>query len=250
MVATMAQAVLRAADGARVTVDLPAQAGGLEWYGHTRMAGPGLLRAYDLAPAGQHKVIPGKILPGARREVRGRKGYDLVLYEAADRSRSCLVWAGPYNEATTWFAGPAPRSAVLDSITTSVRFRDSRQGATLTPRRGTGPGVRQYGTFVVGMGDRLVVMIRDARAARDGLPEWRGARLGDAEVWKERLDLDPATRAALAGTPFEWRYVYATGTAAYTVVFPTRPGRDETRGLAAGTVVDTVLTGIRVRWSD
>ncbi|MDF5755726.1 hypothetical protein [Spongiactinospora sp. TRM90649] len=246
MVATTARAVLRSADGARVTVDLPPAAGTLRWFGHTRMAGPRLLRAFDLAPVGQHAVIPKKILPGASPRVVTRRGHDLIVYEAADRSNSCLVWAGPYHEATTWFGGPAPRQDVLERITRSVRFRDAPEGANLGPRRGA--GIRQYGTIVAGMSKHLIVTIRDAGSAKPGLPEWRGAPLGEAEVWKERLDLDPAHHAALRGTPFEWRYIYATCTAAYTVIFPAHPAAPNIRAQSAGDAVDAVLAGIRVRW--
>ena len=97
-----------AADGSVVTLSVPAEAGAMRWFGATRVVGPAINRSFGLAQAGQHKVIPKKIFPGGRVQAFRRVGFDLVLYEASDRSDSCLVWAGPYNEVTTWFGGPAP----------------------------------------------------------------------------------------------------------------------------------------------
>ena len=95
--------------------------------------GPRLARQFFLAPAGEHRAIPAKILPGARQIRRSLRGYDAVVFEAADRSDSALVLAGPYNEATTWFGGPAPDAAGLDRLLRTFRFTDSANGATLVP---------------------------------------------------------------------------------------------------------------------
>jgi hypothetical protein len=233
----------RAADGARLTVDLPLEAGTLEWHGHTRIAAPGLLRAFSLAPAGHGKAVPTHIFPGGRAETFRRRGYDLRLYEAADRSNSCLIWAGPYHEATTWFNGPAPRQSVLNALVSAVAFADSPEGATMRPRV-------QAGTQVFGINDRVLVMASDARSARESLPGWQGATRGDMEVWKDALALDPEQKAALAGTPYEWRYTFATPTAVFTVMFP----KDGTEVGVAGdpqdqAMVEAVLGGVRVEWA-
>ncbi|WP_214413091.1 hypothetical protein [Sphaerisporangium fuscum] len=230
-----------------MTVDLPPEAGPLAWHGHTRFAGPGLVRNFGLAPAGHHRVIPDKIFPGGRAETYRRQGFDLLLFESADRSDSCLVWAGAYNEATTWFSGPAPRRVVLNRLVSSVSFVDAPEGAKLTPM--FTPAIQQYGTMVLGVSDDLILMIRDARAAKDRLPTWQGAPQGDAEVWKEQLDLDPEQQKALAGTPFEWRYTFANPTSVFTLVFPRSPGAASLRSTAENDRVDAVMSNVKVAWS-
>lgn len=237
-----------AADGARLTIDLPLEAGTLEWHGHTRIAAPGLLRAFSLAPAGHGKAVPTHIFPGGRAETFRRRGYDLRLYEAADRSNSCLVWAGPYHEATTWFGGPAPRQPVLNALVAAVEFADSPEGATMTPR--VQVGTQQFGTQVFGVNDRVLVMAKDARTARESLPGWQGMTRDGMEVWKDALALDPEQKAALAGTPYEWRYTFASPTAVFTVMFP-KDGTEAgvSRDAAGDAMVEAVLDGVRVEWA-
>ncbi|MEV0612837.1 hypothetical protein AB0I81_05865 [Nonomuraea sp. NPDC050404] len=237
-----------AADGARLTIDLPVETGTLEWHGHTRIAAPGLLRAFSLAPAGHSKAVPTHIFPGGRAETFRRRGYDLRLYEAADRSNSCLIWAGPYHEATTWFNGPAPRQSVLNSLAAAIEFADGPEGAKVTPRLKV--GTQQFGTSVFGISDRVLIMALDARTARESLPDWQGMARGDVEVWKDALALDPEQKAALTGTPYEWRYTFASPTAVFTVMFP----KDGTEAAALRNsrdqaMVDAVLGGVRVEWA-
>ncbi|MCG5212089.1 hypothetical protein [Streptosporangium sp. KLBMP 9127] len=234
------------ADGARVRINLPEEAGAVAWHGHTRLAGQGPARNYSIAPAGRHRAIPTKIFPGGSGKTYRRMGFDLILYEAADRSNSCLIWAGPYNEATTWFGGPVPKPAVLNSLVTSVTFTDSADGAQLTPRNPV--GVQQYGTVVLGIGHEFLLMAKDARAGRDALPNWQGAVIGNSEVWKERLDLDPKQRDALAGTPLEWRYIYASPTSIFTIAFPQRLDSAEFWNKKERDRVTAVMAGLKVEW--
>ncbi|MBG0831088.1 hypothetical protein HS041_25335 [Planomonospora sp. ID67723] len=236
-----------APDGTRVTVDLPVEAGAIEWHGHTRFAGPGLVRDFQLAPAGHRRAIPSKIFPGGREETFRRHGFDLVLYEAADRSDSCLVWAGPYHEATTWFGGPAPRRLFLNRLIAAVDFTDSPEGAKITPR--IRDGVQQHGTMLIGANDGLLLMASDARVSRESLPAWRGAVQGNAEVWREELDLDPDQKAALAGTPYEWRYTFANPTTVFTLVFSRDPDQAGITARGNDATVDAVLGGINVMWA-
>ncbi|WP_433368807.1 hypothetical protein [Streptosporangium sp. CA-115845] len=247
MATTVAQVVRVAPDGGRAQITLPDEAGVLNWHARTRMAGPRLMRDFDLAQAGQHLVVPRKIFPGGRTEVSRRKGFDLVLYEAADRSDSCLVWAGPYNEATTWFGAPAPRTAVLNRLVSSVVFTDTPEGALLSPAKGT--AIEQFSTNVYGENDHLLIAVQDARIARESVPEWRGAQQGDTEVWKEALDLDPEQKAALAGTPYEWRYLYANATAVFEVILRMRAGGAGLRSTGNEERATAVLSGLRVAWA-
>src|SRR5687768_2588574 len=89
-----------AASGVTVALTVPAALGVHRWYGSTRFAGPRMARQFFLAPAGEHRVIPTSVLPGARTARRSLRGFDAVLFEAADRSDSALVFAGPHHEAT------------------------------------------------------------------------------------------------------------------------------------------------------
>ena len=86
-----------AASGHPVELTLPGMLGAFRWYGSTRFTGPRFARQFFMAPAGEHRAIPSKILPGARQVRREMHGYDAVVFEAADRSDSALVLAGPHN---------------------------------------------------------------------------------------------------------------------------------------------------------
>ena len=57
------------------------------------------------------------------------RGYDAVLFEARDRSDAALVLVGPHHEATTWFGGPAPDRAGIDTLLSTFRFADAARGA-------------------------------------------------------------------------------------------------------------------------
>ncbi|MER6514804.1 hypothetical protein ABT158_48905 [Nonomuraea sp. NPDC001636] len=235
-----------AADAARLTIELPDSVGALEWHGLTKMAGPGFAHAFTLVQKGGNSALPTHIFPGGRVETFRRHGYDLTLYESIDRTNSCLVWVGPFNEAKTWFAGPAPRRSVLNALVAAVEFTDSPEGATLRPRLRA--ATQQFATKVIGRNDRLIVMAGDARAARETLPDFQGARRGDAEVWKIPLDLDPEQKARVGGTPYEHKYIYANSTAVFTVQFTFDPEASSFRAADDGFVED-VLAGFKVAWA-
>ncbi|MFI6501875.1 hypothetical protein [Nonomuraea typhae] len=235
-----------AADSARLTIELPDSAGPLEWHGLTKLAGPGFARSFSLAQRGGNKALPTHVFPGGRVETFRRQGYDLTLYEAVDRSDSCLVWAGPYNEAKTWFNGPAPRRSVLNALVAAIEFTDTPDGAIVRPRAKA--AIQQFATTVIGANDRLLVMATDARASRESLPDWQGADRGDAEVWKVALDLDPEQKARVAGTPYEWKYTFANQSAVFTVQFTFDPDAASFRAADTG-MVDDVLAGFKVAWA-
>jgi hypothetical protein len=244
----MVEVVRTAPDGARVSVAVPTTAGTLKWYGTARFSGPGFSRDFSFAQAGAHKVIPKKILRDARTQVFRRNGFDVVIYESGDRSDSCLVLAGPHNEATSWFGGPAPRPEVLNRIISMLTFTDSPTGARLIAKPGA--NLQQYGMMLIGSDARMTLMIRDARNARDQLPAWRGLVQGDAEVWRSRMNLREEKVDKLTGTPFEWRYTYANPTAVFEVTFRDEPPP----GIALDVTVDegyvnAMLSGLRVSWA-
>ncbi|MEV4007084.1 hypothetical protein [Actinomadura sp. NPDC049753] len=251
MTAPLFEVVRAAADGARVSVMLPPEAGPLRWYGATKFSGPNYLRSFHLAEAGQHEVVPSNILPGASKRVYRRNGFDIVVYEAVDHSNGCLVFAGPYNEATTWFGGPPPRAAVLNRIVSMLTFIDSPTGARVTAKPAT--NIQQHGTMLVGSDARMTVIARDARSARDNVPVWRGRQHGDAEVWRIRQNLREEQAAKLAGTPFEWSYMFANSTAVFDVSFRPEapPGALTPKSIVDRyeNHVDTVLSGLKVIWA-
>jgi hypothetical protein len=229
-------------------VTVPATAGTLKWHSVIRFSGPNFARDFTLAQAGTHKVVPKRILRDARTEVFRRSGFDLMVFEAGDRSDGCLVIAGPYHEATTWFGGPVPRMAVLNRIISMVDFVDSPTGARLTARPAA--NLQHHGIMVIGSDAGMTIMINDARQERARVPTWRGLVQGDAEVWRSRMDLREEQAAKLAGTPFEWRYTYANPTAVFDVSFRDQPPP----GVAIDVTVDEkyvndMLSGLRVNWA-
>ncbi|GAA0934268.1 hypothetical protein [Nonomuraea longicatena] len=249
MVAVISTNTRLAPDGARVEISLPPEAPALEWHGNTKIGGPSFLRSFGLAQAGQHRVIPKKIFPGGHTETFRREGFDLVVYESADRTDSCLVWAGPYNEATTWFGGPLPRRSLLNRIVSSVAFADSPEGATVKPAL-PAMGLQQFANMVYGVSDQLWVTVKDVRTSRDELPAWRGAAQGDAEVWKEKLDLDADQAGALSGTPYEWRYILANSTAVLELFFPqTSATMMRANDAAEHDRVTSIVSGVRAVWA-
>jgi len=244
----MVDVVRTAPDGAKVSVTIPATAGDVRWHAGIRFVGPGFARDFTIAPVGAQKAITQRILPGARSQVVRHTGYDIVLYEAPDRSDSVLVFAGPYHEAHTWFGGPAPRTSVLNQLVSTVDFADSPTGARVTARPGT--DLQQHGVMVVGSDARMTVMIMDARQERDRIPTFRGMTQGDAEVWRYRMDVREEEAARLAGTPYEWRYLFANKTAVFDVSFRAKPPRGVATGAALGQEhVEKVLGGLRVSWA-
>ena len=196
-----------AASGDPVELTVPGLLGDLRWYGSTRFTGPRMARQFFLAPAGEHRAIPVKILPGARQVRRSLRGYDAIVFEAADRSDSALVLAGPYNEATTWFGGPAPDSAGLERLLRAFRFTDSANGATMVPVSET--VVRQPDVSLIGRSDRSVLVVRRAAEMLPSLPEWAGLSLPGGELWRAGRIMDQVHAGLVAGSPHQWRYVLA-----------------------------------------
>ena len=235
-----------AASGDPVELTLPALLGRVRWYGSTRFTGPRLARQFFLAPAGEHRVIPTKILPGAREERRSLRGHDVVVFEAADRSDSALVLAGPYNEATTWFGGPAPDAAGLERLLRTFRFSDSANGATLTAASGL--LVQQPDVSLVGRSERAVLVIRRAAEMLPSLPDWAGLALPGGELWRAGRVLDRAQAGLVAGGPHQWRYVLAGPTLGMDLVFLGPESGRAPLPMAEKQVVDglSMLTG---RWA-
>lgn len=241
---SVAEVIRTGPDGSRLTVALPAAAGEVAWHGLTKLSGPNSFLSVSLSPAGEHRSFRVGEFEGGRAEVFRRRGYDLHVYESADRADSALVWVGPYNEASTMFSGPAPQLAVLNRMASMVDFADSAHGATITPKPGT--GLQQHESLVVGWGEQIVVMVRDAAGSRAALPEWQGHQRGDAEIWKRPLDLPEDQAAAVAGSPYESRYTIANSSAAFDVIFPSDPDGPRLRGARADRWAEEVLAGIAV----
>lgn len=206
-----------APSGAPVDLTIPTAFGDHRWYGNTRFAGPRMARQFFLAPAGEHRAIPTKLLRGAREQRRPMRGFDAVLYEARDRSDAALVLAGPHHEATTWFGGRAPDAAGLSALLSTFRFTDSARGASLVPT--SDMLVRQTDTTVIGRGDSSVLMVRRAAEMLPTLPEWAGFALPGGELWRAGRVLDDRRASRVAGTPHEWRYLLAGDSAAMDLVF-------------------------------
>jgi hypothetical protein len=235
-----------AASGEPVELTLPGMLGDFRWYGSTRLTGPRLARQFFLAPAGEHRAIPSKILPGARQARRAVRGYDAVVFEAADRSDSALVLAGPHNEATTWFGGPAPDAAGVERLLRTVRFTDSANGATLVPA--SAGVVRQPDVSLIGRSERAVLVVRRAEEMLPTLPEWAGLTLPGGELWRAGRVLDQAKAGLVVGGPHEWRYVLAGPSVGMDLVLLGPESGRSALALAEAQVVDalSVLSG---RWA-
>jgi hypothetical protein len=205
-----------AASGASVRLTLPAALGTYRWYGSTRFTGPRLARQFFLAPAGEHRAIATHVLPGARQSRRSLRGFDAIVVEAADRSDSALVLAGPYHEATTWFGGPAPDAAGVERLLTTFRFADSAEGASLVPASDL--LVQQGDVVLIGRNDDSVLVVRHAAEVLPSLPEWAGLRLAGGELWRAGRVLDATGARSVEGTPHEWRYILAGESVAMDLV--------------------------------
>ncbi|GAA1830404.1 hypothetical protein GCM10009836_05480 [Pseudonocardia ailaonensis] len=225
--------------GQRLHLTVPTAFGPYRWYGSTRFTGPRMARQFFLAPAGEHRVIPTKILPGARTSVRSLRGFDAIVVEAADRSDSALVLAGPHHEATTWFGGPAPEAGALAKLVDTFRFVDSADGASLTPASDL--LVQQPDVTVAGRNADSVLMVRRAAEALPTLPDWAGLTLaGGLELWKADRNLESGQAAAVAGTVHQWRYLIAGPQAVMDLVLlGPESGRPQT-GLDGDSLVDAL----------
>lgn len=203
--------------GAPVDLTLPSAFGEYRWYANTRFVGPRMARQFFLAPAGEHRAIPAHLMPGARERRQSMRGFDAVVFEAPDRSDSALVLAGPHNEATTWFGGPAPDAAGLNSLMSTFRFSDSARGATLVPMSDL--LVKQSDTALIGRSSTSVLMVRRSADVLPTLPEWAGFELPGGELWRAGRVLDDREAALVAGTPHQWRYLLAGDSVAMDLVF-------------------------------
>jgi hypothetical protein len=236
--------------GDAVELTLPAWLGPFRWYGTTRLTGPGPARQFFLAPAGEHRSIPSRLLPGARGTRHSMHGRDVLVFEAPDRSDSALVLAGPHNEATTWFGGPAPDAAGLARLSGTFRFTDSAHGAALVPAPG-GPA-QEPDVTLVGRSERAVLVVRRSAEVRSA--GWAGLTLPDGELWRAGRAAggvqaaDEVRAGFVPGGPHRWRYVLAGPALGMDLVLL---GPESGRGplpMAEAQVVDglSVLAG---RWA-
>ena len=193
--------------GVSVALSIPEEFGTHRWFASTKLASQQGVRQFTIAPVGQYRMIPKRILPNAKSTSWQRRGHDIVLFEAVDRSNSCLVFLGPYHEATTWFGGPAPDQRGLNTVVGMVDFVDSAQGAVLKPR--LSHYVRTFGTIVVGSGTSSLLMIRSATEGLSSLQEWSGRRVTGGELWRTNRALPQDQAARVGGTIQEWRYIWA-----------------------------------------
>lgn len=232
--------------GAPVELTLPAAFGEHRWYGNTRFVGPRSARQFFLAPAGEHRAIPTHVLPGARERRQSMRGFDAILFEAPDRSDSALVLAGPHHEATTWFGGPAPDTAGVGALLSTLRFTDSARGAALVPTSDL--LVRQQDTAVIGRSDTSVIMIRRSVDMLPALPEFAGFALPAGELWRAGRVLDGREADLVAGTPHEYRYLIAGDSIAMDLVFLGPESGRPMLGLDEEQVVEALGT-IRGSWA-
>ncbi|MGC4845916.1 hypothetical protein ACLQ3F_01660 [Micromonospora sp. DT15] len=238
-----------APDGARLDIDLPQEFGKPDWVCVTRISGVRVQRDFHVTAVGQYQVIQKKMMPGASKRVFARKGYDVHLYEAADRSDSCLVWVGPYHEATTWFGAAAPRSELLASLINSIHFEDSENGAQVRP---SVPQMsQQHGTLVAAWSEWAFLCIRPAEEAAAVLPEWRGLVRDDQEIWRSDRGLEGAEGERLAGTAYQWRYVVAGPQTVTELTFhpPGSPLRPQVLSDDPDRRASAVLDGLRATWA-
>ncbi|WP_433279851.1 hypothetical protein ACQPZA_09510 [Pseudonocardia xinjiangensis] len=205
-----------APSGAPVDLTLPAAFGDYQWYGNTRFTGPRTARQFFLAPAGEHRVIPRHVLPGARERRQSMRGFDAVVFEAPDRSDSALVLSGPHHEATTWFGGPAPDAAGVSRLLATFRFADSSSGAALTPASDL--LVKQSDVALIGRNAQSMLVVRRSTEVLQTLPPWAGMPLPGGELWRSGRRLDPGGSSRVAGTPHEWRYLFASESVAMDLV--------------------------------
>jgi hypothetical protein len=224
--------------GAPVELTVPAAFGEHRWYANTRFTGPGLARQFFLAPAGEHRALPTHVLPGARGRRVPVRGFDALVFEAPDRSDSALVLAGPYHEATTWFAGPAPDDAGLAALLSAFRFTDDPAGAALVPVSDL--MVAQTDVTIIGRSARSTLLVRRAADALASLPHWAGMSLPGGELWRADRVLGPREAALVAGTAHQWRYLLAGDSVAMDVVLHGPESGQPPLDLPADQVVDTL----------
>lgn len=205
-----------APSGDPVALTLPTALGEYRWYGNSRFTGPRVARQFFLAPAREHHAIPANILRGGREDRAAMRGFDAVLFEAPDRSDSALVLAGPYHEATTWFGGPAPDSAAVSRMLSTFTFTDSPVGAALVPTSDL--LVHQSDVALIGRNDSSVLVARRAVDVLPSLPEWEGMRVEGGELWRAGRVLDEGQTERVAGTPHQWRYLFASESVAMDLV--------------------------------
>ena len=231
--------------GESVVLSIPTEFGVHRWFANTKFVSQRGVRQFTIAPVGQWQRIQTELLPNARKTTWQRRGHDVAVFEAADRSNSCLTFVGPYHEAITWFGGPAPDSSGLNNLLGAFEFMDSPAGAVLRPRFER--YVQAFGTMVVGSGTDSLMMIRSANDGLSLLPEWAGRQLKNGELWRTTRALSPEQAEKVIGTPMQWRYILANPTCVIDVMLQPHGRRAEVPKVRAENLVD-VFDRFRADW--
>jgi hypothetical protein len=101
---------------------------------------------------------------------------------------------------------------------------------------------------VIGRSDHVVLSVREAAEALPSLPEWAGLAVDGGELWRTGRALQPAMAAAVAGTPFAWRYLLA-GASAVTDVVLLGPESGRPALPFDADVVVAALSMLTARWA-
>lgn len=232
---TAQQLHLVAPTGARVDIELPADAPVSSVVAGVRFAGGSFGSGFQIGPRGYHEFACTTVAPAVPRDRFLVHGREVVVAEAVDRESSVATLIGTYHELMTVYAGPAPSRERVHALFASVQVTDHVGGMVVRPRSATLADTMTEHLVVVVKG-RGSVAIPGPRQALALVPRHAGARTRHGEVWKTPYPgVEGSTTAAghsfLLGCPAGMAEIHLAGDA----------GRTESEQLAW-------VNGINVAW--
>jgi hypothetical protein len=190
---------LVAPSGARVSVDLPADAPVSHVVAGVRFAGGSFGTAFSIGARGYHDFACRHVAPAVARERFVVSGREVVVAEAVDGASSMATLLGDYHELMTVYAGPAPARDRISALFGTLRVTDQVGGMVVRPRSAALLDLMSE-QVIISVRGRGSVCVPGPRQARDLVPRHAGAPTRHGEVWKLAPPAESATRAAGPGS--------------------------------------------------
>lgn len=228
---------LVAPSGARVEVELPADAPVSSVVAGVRFAGGSYGSGFQIGPRGYHDFACTTVAPATRRDRFVVHGREVEVAEADDQESSVATLMGTYHELMTVYAGPAPRRDRVFALFASLRISDQVGGMVVRPRSVTlaDPMTEHIVVVVKGRGSMSIPGPRQAVALT---PRHAGARTRYGEVWKAPY---PGAEGSTKASEHSFLLGCAAGMAEIHLAEGTERSERELLGW---------LAGINVTWLD
>ncbi|MFG2073806.1 hypothetical protein [Nonomuraea maritima] len=210
---------VRAPNGQSLTVDGNPQPFIGGWAYLLWAHGPKGGTRFQVTPAGAAEVVSKQMGEWSKYTVREAQWNGGRLLSLEDpQSGTNMVWVGPHNEVSTFFAGTGvPFEAFMD-ILALFDIQDKPEGLTMLPRAGSGMTLGNL--LAVNTIDQVCsVQVKPVEEASETIPRSAGKRVRGGSMWR----VDERDSAGAVQT----RSVFMVNDSTATTVVAARP--DDTR---------------------